>query len=460
VSFSWDDVEGGKWDSDRQSLNIKGDIRFRDALMPNNDAGTAGKVLTSAGPGEPPTWETPAAGGGDVTNPLVDTDLLVQSTEGAPGDSVIFQLDGLQGEDSETRLNPRFGIGYISIGGIRAPELAFTYDDDGSGVDGLGPATEKRIVLALERTGTMAVVGDDNRRSHYEAFMHGESPSRAGAWKPVLRWNSFPVCQTEYGPGSILAEPGDVTRSGTTVTVAFGGGYTHKFAVGAPLFMTGNTSDGWTKSEGELTVATVSPDGLSFTYEDTGATATSNAYDIIYSCETDCYVQRAGPKKLWLNASGDPLISHAAHSLEITESKVTIPAGIELEVLGTTSGISAGHDEVTLGTAYGLSLSGQQLSVDPVQMWNLGGASSYGDTSGTPGDATSNTYFGKAAINTGQTACKITCNKLVTGSQVFFNMLTDWGTGRVWVTRPDSGSFQVNVPSAAGGPLYFNWHIH
>jgi len=44
-----------------QALDVAGNVKFSGALMPNNNAGTSGQVLTSAGPGLPPTW---AAGGG------------------------------------------------------------------------------------------------------------------------------------------------------------------------------------------------------------------------------------------------------------------------------------------------------------------------------------------------------------------------------------------------------------
>ena len=41
-----------------QKLEVAGAIRFSGALMPNNTAGTAGQVLTSAGAGAVPTWTT------------------------------------------------------------------------------------------------------------------------------------------------------------------------------------------------------------------------------------------------------------------------------------------------------------------------------------------------------------------------------------------------------------------
>jgi hypothetical protein len=45
-----------------EKLDVTGNIKFSGALMPNNLAGTAGQVLTSAGPGLAPTWA--ATGGG------------------------------------------------------------------------------------------------------------------------------------------------------------------------------------------------------------------------------------------------------------------------------------------------------------------------------------------------------------------------------------------------------------
>lgn len=44
-----------------EKLDVTGNIRFSGALMPNNTAGTAGQVLTSAGAGAVPTWTTPAS---------------------------------------------------------------------------------------------------------------------------------------------------------------------------------------------------------------------------------------------------------------------------------------------------------------------------------------------------------------------------------------------------------------
>jgi hypothetical protein len=44
-----------------EALHVVGNIRFSGALLPNNDAGAAGQVLISAGPGLVPTWGTVGA---------------------------------------------------------------------------------------------------------------------------------------------------------------------------------------------------------------------------------------------------------------------------------------------------------------------------------------------------------------------------------------------------------------
>jgi trimeric autotransporter adhesin len=49
-----------------EKLDVAGNFKLSGALMPNNAAGTTGQVLTSAGPGAPPTWQ-PAASAGVTT---------------------------------------------------------------------------------------------------------------------------------------------------------------------------------------------------------------------------------------------------------------------------------------------------------------------------------------------------------------------------------------------------------
>jgi len=56
-----------------EALDVVGNVKFSGALLPNNAAGTAGQVLTSAGPGLVPTWTTPAGG----TPALANTNIFV-----------------------------------------------------------------------------------------------------------------------------------------------------------------------------------------------------------------------------------------------------------------------------------------------------------------------------------------------------------------------------------------------
>ena len=39
-----------------ESLDVDGNIKFSGAIMPNNDPGLAGQILTSSGSGSSPTW--------------------------------------------------------------------------------------------------------------------------------------------------------------------------------------------------------------------------------------------------------------------------------------------------------------------------------------------------------------------------------------------------------------------
>ncbi len=54
-----------------------------EALRINDDAGAAGQVLTSGGPGAPPTWSTPAAAGGSLYEPDA-WDVAWTTADGAP----------------------------------------------------------------------------------------------------------------------------------------------------------------------------------------------------------------------------------------------------------------------------------------------------------------------------------------------------------------------------------------
>jgi len=65
AGFGWFDNEVGIGTiNPTEMLDVVGNIKFSKALMPGNNPGEAGQVLTSAGPDLAPTWTVPTGGGG------------------------------------------------------------------------------------------------------------------------------------------------------------------------------------------------------------------------------------------------------------------------------------------------------------------------------------------------------------------------------------------------------------
>ncbi|MBK5284151.1 MAG: hypothetical protein JJE25_02020 [Bacteroidia bacterium] len=54
--------------SPSEKLDVLGNLKFSGALMPNNNAGTVGRILMSAGAGTPPTWGPPLLNSSATTN--------------------------------------------------------------------------------------------------------------------------------------------------------------------------------------------------------------------------------------------------------------------------------------------------------------------------------------------------------------------------------------------------------
>ena len=88
------------------------------------------------------------------------------------------------------------------------------------------------------------------------------------------------------------------------------------------------------------------------------------------------------------------------------------------------------------------------------------GFASWGDSSGTPGNATINYGAGKSAIAAGATTCTITSNKL--GSSplgVLAVLQTDDATAVLKNVVVGVGTFTVNLTAAATGNVVFAWMI-
>ena len=266
---------------------------------------------------------------GDKT--LQSSDLIITSASSAATKALEFKTSGIVGSGSYASLDPVFIVGDQFEGGIGAPEIQIKFRDAGSGASGLGPAQAERSVAEIEKTGTLAVISDDAIRAHYEAYTHGLQNGHAGSYKPVMRLSSYPYMQFQAGPGASMAVAGDVTRSGSTVTVTFStAAYEHGFSVGDPLFITGGES-GWTFSAGTLTVGAVLA-WNSFSYTDVSATATVNVAPMLFTIEPDVTVGRKTAKTVDIQT--DAAVNPNNYSARFTPSAVTIPSNVTLTVQG------------------------------------------------------------------------------------------------------------------------------
>jgi len=88
-----------------ETLDVAGNVRFSNALMPNNLAGTAGQVLTSAGAGVAPTWGTVA---GPVN--IYNSDGLLATNRIVGMNSNTLTFSGVLGQNSAgVRFTTGFG---------------------------------------------------------------------------------------------------------------------------------------------------------------------------------------------------------------------------------------------------------------------------------------------------------------------------------------------------------------
>jgi hypothetical protein len=89
----------------KASVHYDGSLSFLGALMPNNDAGLAGEILTSAGPGAPPTWQA-------ASSSITIGDTVTSGTAG----SILFVGTGPVLSQDNSKLfwdnsNNRLGVG-------------------------------------------------------------------------------------------------------------------------------------------------------------------------------------------------------------------------------------------------------------------------------------------------------------------------------------------------------------
>ena len=103
-----------------EKIDVLGNVKFTGALMPNNNAGTTGRLLLSAGPGAPPTWgpallNTPATinigkfyvNGINLNNNTVYT-ITVADPNCVPGSQISVSWAGLLPGSAAQNANIRF----------------------------------------------------------------------------------------------------------------------------------------------------------------------------------------------------------------------------------------------------------------------------------------------------------------------------------------------------------------
>ncbi len=127
-----------------ERLDVLGSMKFTGALMPGNNAGTTGQVLTSAGAGTAPTWTTPAS----ATNIYNTNGTLTGNRTVAQGTNTLaftgsavnaFSVDGTTLSVDAT--NNRVGVNNAAP----ANDLHVTTSSLGGGVTVSGPTPGYRL---------------------------------------------------------------------------------------------------------------------------------------------------------------------------------------------------------------------------------------------------------------------------------------------------------------------------
>ena len=81
-----------------EALDVSGNIQFSGALMPGGNAGTAGQVLVSQGPGVPPQWQNTSSLPGDNWGSQVAQTSAPIVGDGTSGSPITLQLGTSAGE--------------------------------------------------------------------------------------------------------------------------------------------------------------------------------------------------------------------------------------------------------------------------------------------------------------------------------------------------------------------------
>ena len=151
-----------------EALDVTGNVKFSGALMPNNTAGTSGQVLTSAGAGTVPTWQTNTSesttigafqsSGNSNGLTLSGTDIrLHAATVSTPGGVNVGQQTF--GVGADTKIFNGTGSGQITVDGNTDNTVAgINFTQQGTDLMGIvhinsSDASNAQLRLALEQDG-------------------------------------------------------------------------------------------------------------------------------------------------------------------------------------------------------------------------------------------------------------------------------------------------------------------
>lgn len=231
-----------------------------------------GGVIPSAPPGL-----TPAVVGSTGVNGVVMDGGVAIATEVDVQDGVglahmAYKYVGTLGG----QVNPEFDTGYLFNAGVGLTVWTLWYQD---------AATLRKKVFVAEQSGTLASVGDNTRRSHYEYY------DADGMVNPGFRQTSYPHATMEIGAGGAVSV--SMTRTGGNLVTWSTGSIPHDFTSGDLINITCSDPN----FAGGTNISVTVIDGTDFSYTQAGANVTSTA-TCQASEETDFKIRRLAENQI------------------------------------------------------------------------------------------------------------------------------------------------------------------
>lgn len=374
-----------------EKLDVTGNIKFSGALMPNNLPGTAGQVLTSAGPGAPPTWGPAGSGwgltGNAGTNPATN---FIGTTDNVP---LRFVTNNQPSGRIEPGADGRTYFGYQS-GSVGIFNTAFGYRNQ------------------------VATTGSGNTSIGYDALKENTT----GMQNVALSYNALGNNTT--GQGNVAVGVSSLllnTTGDNNVAIGKHAGATANFA-NANVTGSLNTFIGYESGSGsptQLTNATAIGNGALVSSSNTIQLGNANVTTVNIGTGTTAKLV-AGQLQItggtlgagrvltsdaignatWQPAGGGGLISSSG-SNTLTAGNSISTAGIDNAIFGNSAGAAnTGNYNVFVGANAALSKTSGDLNT--IMGWYAGNAANtatgntlIGAQAGESTNGSSNTFMGE-----------------------------------------------------------------